>query len=510
MRVATKLAVGWGVLIVLFVGILAYDLALVNRLARINQGLSEIEFRAAALSLEQSRRLAALEEFSRKLLVTRDPAYAERLDALAEEFGAGLRELRFLPLSAAELAEVERLADGWRRLPLAAISEEARRAERGSEEERWLNVELVAAFGDLRAQATSVTSATQAAVAAKVAAAARASGKARTISWLLVSLALAVSLAVLWLTIRSLNRPLRRLTEGIRSVSHGRFTYRPGPPRGDEFSRLEASFNEMVERLGELDEAKSRFLSHVSHELKTPLVATQETIKLLLDEIPGPLNARQRRLLELNLQGSQRLAGMIGKLLELSRLEAEGAVYDFERHDLGEVVRAAVESFEALARERRLRLALQVDGGAAQVPVRCDRDRIVQVVENLLENAIKFSPEGGEIVVRVAPVIETVAAGGDGDAGAAEAAAGGSPARRGRAVVEVVDKGPGVPEEDRKRIFERFVQLDAPASGNGVGRRGVGLGLAICREIVQAHDGEVWVEGNRPTGSRFSFWIPSD
>jgi two-component system sensor histidine kinase GlrK len=485
MRVATKLAVGWGVLIVLFLGILAYDLSLVNRLARVNQGLSEIEFRAAAVSLEQSRRLAALEEFSRKLLVTRDPAYAERLAELTTEFEQGQRELRFLPLSADELTEVERLADGWRRLPLAAIADEAARVERGGEEERRLTVELVAAFRELRAQATSVTSATQAAVAAKVAAAARASGQARALSWLLVGVALAGSLAVLWLTLRSLNRPLRRLTEGIREVSRGHFTYHPGPERGDEFSRLEASFNEMVERLGELDEAKSRFVSHVSHELKTPLVATQETNKLLLEEIPGPLNARQKRMVELNLQGSQRLAGMIDKLLELSRLEAEGPAYDFRRRDLSRVVRSAVESFAALARDRGLELTVAADG---EVPVVCDRDRIVQLVGNLLENAIKFSPQGGSIAVRVVADPD-----GAGD---------------GRAVVEVADQGPGVPAEARQRIFERFVQLDPAPHGDGGQGRGVGLGLAICREIVDAHQGEVWAAGNRPAGSVFGFSLP--
>jgi two-component system sensor histidine kinase GlrK len=482
LRVAAKLALGWGVLITLFVGILAYDLALVNRLARVNQGLSEIEFHAARLSLEQSRRLAALEEFSRKLLVTRDPAYAGRLRELASEFDAGLRELRFLALSPAEVVEVERLADGWRRLPLAGIIEEGKRVERGGEEERRLADALVASFAGLRAQATTVTSATQAAVAAEVAAATRASGQARTVSWLLVGLALVVSLVVLWLTVRSLNRPLRRLTAGIREVSRGRFAYRPGPSGADEFSRLETSFNEMVERLGELDEAKSRFLSHVSHELKTPLVATQETNKLLLDEIPGPLNERQKRMLELNLQGSQRLAGMITKLLELSRLEAEAADYDFQRHDLAAAVQAAVDGFEALARERGVRLGIATDG--ADLAVRCDRDRIIQVVENLLENAIKFSPRGGEVEVRVLA------------------------ARPTHAVVEVVDQGPGVAEEDRQRIFERFVQLDAPARGERGEGRGVGLGLAICREIVEVHDGAIWAGDNQPTGSTFGFSVP--
>jgi two-component system sensor histidine kinase GlrK len=481
-RVATKLALGWGVLIALFAGILAYDLALIHRLAWANQELSRIEFRAAAVSLEQSRRLDGIEEFARKLVVTRDAAYGERLTELTAAFDAGLGELRRLPLSAGERVEIERLADAWHRLPLAAIADEAMRLERGGEAERELAEAVVASFAELRSRSNAAMAATQETVARKVTAAAAAGGRAQALSWFFVALAVALGAAVLWLTIRSFNRPLTRLTEGIREVALGRFFYRPGRPRGDEFSRLEASFNEMVERLGELDEAKSRFLSHVSHELKTPLVATQETNKLLLEEIPGPLNARQRRMLELNLESSRRLGAMISKLLELSRLEAGGAVYDFAPHDLASAVRTAVDGFEALARDRGLGLTLAPTDG--ELLVRCDRDRIIQVVENLLENAIKFSPAGGAVEVSVA------------------AADGGG------AVVEVADRGPGVPAEDRQRVFERFVQLDSPAPGAGDGR-GVGLGLAICREIIEAHSGAVWVRGREGGGSRFGFSLPA-
>ena len=105
------------------------------------------------------------------------------------------------------------------------------------------------------------------------------------------------------------------------------------------------------------------------------------------------------------------------------------------------------------------------------------------MVENLLENAIKFSPRGGTIEVGVR-------------------------ADGGQAVVEVADQGPGIPLADRERVFERFVQLDPPPRGDGGEGRGVGLGLAICREIVAAHRGEIWVEGNRPEGSTFGFSLP--
>ena len=119
---------------------------------------------------------------------------------------------------------------------------------------------------------------------------------------------------------------------------------------------------------------------------------------------------------------------------------------------------------------------------------------MIQVVENLLENAVKFSPTGGGIAVRVRAF----------GPGRAEA-----PAVDGRrAVVQVADQGPGVPLEQRQRVFERFVQLDPPRSATAIEARGVGLGLAICREIVEAHDGDVWVAENRPQGSVFGFSLP--
>jgi signal transduction histidine kinase len=240
-------------------------------------------------------------------------------------------------------------------------------------------------------------------------------------------------------------------------------------------------------------------VSHVSHELRTPLVAMQETNRLLLDGLPGPLTERQRRLLGLNLQGSRRLSAMIANLLDLARLEAGVMRYDIRPHDLAALVRAAAGELEAWAQERGVRFAVEVPG--TPLLAECDADRTVEVVVNLLDNASKFSPPDGAVAVRLR------------DAGSvpdevprdlARSLAGPGPNGR-YAVLEIADLGPGVPDRDKRSVFERFHQAGTEATPRATG---VGLGLAICHEIVRAHGGAIWVADNKPTGSVFSVVLP--
>jgi two-component system sensor histidine kinase GlrK len=305
------------------------------------------------------------------------------------------------------------------------------------------------------------------------------------VAWWIAASASVAALPLLWWTIRSIHGPLRRLTAGTADVAAGRFTLQLDDSGGDELAEVAASFNHMVRQLRELDELKSDFLSHVSHELATPLVAMRETNELVLDGLAGPLTAEQVRMLELNRDGALRLSAMIRKVLDLSRLEAGAMEYDFRTMGVGSLLRTAVDEFAAAAQEREIALALRLPSD--EVRVRCDRDRLLQVWENLLSNAIKFGPPGSRVEISLeAPVSRPVLA------GRLRARA------RGLAVVRVSDEGPGVPEEQRQRIFEKFHR------GSRQGSHGFGLGLAISREIVGAHGGRIWVEPNDPRGTVFA------
>src|SRR5690606_29744135 len=272
----------------------------------------------------------------------------------------------------------------------------------------------------------------------------------------------------------------------------GNFRYRLDTSRSDEFAQVAHDFNTMTQRLAELDGMKRDFVSKVSHDLKTPLASMQETVNILLDEVPGELTEKQRDLLLLNQQAGQRLSSMVAKLLELSRIEAGALAPEFALHRLETLIRHAVEQIEPAAAERKVRITTTFEDPA--ILLECDAERIRGVLDNLLENAIKFSPEGGIIAVttqyastrpdRVPHERWRALRRPDPEAGVV--------------LTTVADCGPGVPDPDKERIFERVYQTSAGRAGHG---RGVGLGLTICREIVAAHGGAPWV-GDRPGGGR--------
>ena len=322
---------------------------------------------------------------------------------------------------------------------------------------------------------------------------------AQRLSLIVAGLALLLAVLIVVLTVRSIKEPLQRLTEGTRTVARGTFTYQLDTSRGDEFAELAEDFNTMVRRLGELDRMKREFVSHVSHELKTPLVAMQETNRLLLDGPPGPLTERQRRLLELNLQGSRRLSAMISNLLDLARLEAGVMRYDVRQHELGALTRNAASELEAWAQERGVRFDLDVPD--TTLPAHCDADRLSQVLVNLLDNAAKFSPRESAVTVRVRAEASLPPSMPRDLAGSFAAAGGG----RRYAVLEIADHGPGIPDRNKRLVFEKFHQTE---KGSKQASAGVGLGLAICREIVHAHAGEIWVADNHPMGCVFTVVLP--
>ena len=491
MTVAGRVAAGSGLLILVLAAALAYHVAQASRLTAASRDLARKEFRAALLAEEQRRLLEEIDVTARKVQVSGD--YALKLGTLSMDMAKSLDQLGRLRLSGTVGIEAQRLADGWGALPLDELAAAAPfwPAARGEDPLPALGTRLA----ELRDQAARVHLAAQRAIEEEVAAAAARRRQAERISWLVVAAALAVGLGVLALTVRSINGPLKRLTEGTRAVAAGDFGHRI-EAGGGELGRLAGDFNRMTARLAELERVKKELLSRVSHELRTPLVAMHETNQLLLDGLPGPLTAKQRRLLELNREGGGRLAGMIGKLLDASSLEAGAVHYRFERQDLGELARSAAAAFEGRARERGLAIVCELP--PAPVVARCDGERVLQALENLLDNALQHSPTGRRVRLR----LSRLDAPPPGVPGRWRDAAARGPA--GVAMLRVEDRGPGVPDEHKERVFETFHRV---VRGRRTAADGVGLGLAICREIAAAHHGAVWVEDRPGEGSSFTLML---
>lgn len=438
----------------------AYGLDQLHNLARVNQRLTERQLIGLQIGLGVVSRLQRLEEYWRKYTVSHDDGYVRKFEETLRATRADLDNLHEAELSSAEEQALQRFTRALG--SFAAVEIRQWETEPHRVFERIEQLTVLAAEAHLEARRMAEAEAKAAAMV-----------RDETLRAVLVAAGAAVVLSTLLilLGVRSLRSRLQRLIRGTQTVSKGAFSVQLDDEADDELGRVARAFNQMVMSLQQLERIKADFISSVSHELRTPLVAMLETNRLLLDEVLGPLTEKQRRLLQINNQAADRLSNMITDLLELSRLKAR-IRYEFSEQELVSLTRSAVSELEAMALERGI--ALTTDLKEVALHADCDPERYVQVVQNLVENALKYTPSGGQVCVslersRPGEPIEGMDA-------------------RDCAVLSIEDSGPGIPPADRERVFEKFFRREGtPAVG------GMGLGLAICREVVQAHAGTVWI-----------------
>ncbi len=226
---------------------------------------------------------------------------------------------------------------------------------------------------------------------------------------------------------------------------------------------------------------KDQFLSHVSHELRTPLTCIHQFVTILLDELAGPVLPEQREHLETVLRSVNQLRNMIGDLLDASRTESGKTTLNRRCIAISDVVRQAVTMLKPVAADKQIGMEMGLD---TRTPlVNADSERVLQVLTNLIHNAIKFTPHGGSIVVKSC-MVET------------------DPEF---VYVSVSDTGIGITPEARPLIFERMYQAPDTVDDS---RKGLGLGLHIAREIIRQHGGRIWAESELGNGSTFTFTLP--
>jgi two-component system sensor histidine kinase GlrK len=223
---------------------------------------------------------------------------------------------------------------------------------------------------------------------------------------------------------------------------------------------------------------KTDFFASMSHELRTPLTSIKEGTGLLLEGVGGATTEKQRKLLTILAEESNRLIGLVNSLLDFSKMEAGMMTYSFEKASLAPLIKKAVGEITPLLEAKGIQLETEVADGLPTVKL--DRERILQALRNLLGNAIKFTPKAGRVKVSARPA-------------------------NGKVEVSVRDTGPGIAAENLKTIFDKFQQ------GNSAGAfsaNGTGLGLAIAKHIIISHGGEIWAENHLDQGSTFIFVLP--
>ena len=293
---------------------------------------------------------------------------------------------------------------------------------------------------------------------------------------LLLLFSTAVALTIALALTRYIARPIAAIDNAIRQLGGADFS-QPIAVRGPEDLRyLGRRLDWLRRRLGEFETQKNRFLRHVSHELKTPLTALREGAELLNDQVAGPLVPAQKQVVSIMRDNSVKLQRLIEELLDYQRALHAAASLEVKPLILDSLVAEATRAHELAAQAKGLRL--EVDSEATMVEA--DPEKLRSIIDNLVSNAVKFTPPGGSITVKAS-------------------------VQAGEAVIEVIDSGPGVPAEERDSIFNLFWR--GRGKGEGTRIKGSGLGLAIARELVEAHGGRIAVvpEGS---GGHFRVTLP--
>lgn len=278
----------------------------------------------------------------------------------------------------------------------------------------------------------------------------------------------------------SMIRPIRKLSRGIRSISKEKFGESIQIRSNDEFGALAGAFNEMTNRLKEEEQMRSDFISMLSHEIRTPLTSIRESVNMIVEEIMGPVNQRQRKFLEIASLEIGRISDLLNHLMQVSRLESGALKIDLCEMDVDHLVMKTINHLTPLAGKKNIEFNLQIK---EDIPnIMGTPDLLYQVMLNIVSNAIKFSTPGEKVSIHVSAV-----------------------KNQEKLIFSISDSGPGISKEEISLIFNKYYRSkDVRAHMDGVG-----LGLSISKQIITAHGGEIWVKSVKGRGSIFEFTVPA-
>jgi two-component system sensor histidine kinase GlrK len=468
-------------ILVLIAGMSGYTIVKLNQLNAITRSILATDYPRAEFGKKLIDSTLSQMQYERKYLITKDKAFYDQFTILEREFTADLKKIAPIMLGHQETGitdDVSKLHDQY----LSLFYAEADLIQRGqiypSSRYRGEKERLV---DQITKNLEQLITLSHVSINQKMKRLEQTGSRAIGITIIMGILVLSLGIVLSFFITQSINRPLSQLKQKTKSIARGNFEGELSISSPPEIGELANDFNLMCQRLKELDDMKSDFISHISHELRIPLTSIKEGNRLLLEGVGGHLTSKQRKLLSIIKDEGDRLIRSVDALLDVSKMEAGMLTYNFERHDLAPLIQQSIAEIEPVAESKRIRVGVSIEKNLPRPNV--DDERILQALRNLLNNAVKFTPDGGEVRLCVR--------------------AGRGHSRNGAIEISVTDTGPGISEENIGKIFHKFEQISTELA-----LKGTGLGLSIAKHVVDAHGGKIWAESNPGQGSKFTFTLP--
>jgi len=471
-----KLFLWYFVLVSIFYGTILVLFIHINQIMRLSENVVNKNFKISSASKKMIESLLWMEESENKYDLLKRDDYRKYFVSAQKEFEGNLVEIILLDAGGSE-------TDPWRVLYKDYLAQLPGSSEGVDEEEPsktlWIPEEVI---NDWIQRISKARSGNELDIESQMRGLNERGQMAVKLGLLGLGVSVAIGLLGSVFLSRSMNRPLRELRKGIRSISQEGLSEPIPILSKDEFGELASAFNEMAARLKEEEHMRSDFISMLSHEVRTPLTSIRESVNLISEEVMGAINERQRRFLEIASCELQRICELLNHLMQVCRLEAGALKINPQMMDPSTFVNGSIYRLTPAAEAKGIKLGSRMP---EEIPhIMGDPEHLQQVLLNLIGNAIKFSPSGSDVEVLVesgpsndVPVLK----------------------------FSVSDSGPGIPKDELSMVFHKYYR----ASGTRDRIDGVGLGLSISKLIVEAHGGRVWVESKVGSGSTFGFSIPT-
>lgn len=475
-----RLTLGYVVILLLVVLLGVYVSLNLNLLNRLIRGTA-VDGTTIAQMEHLRDTLFSQASFEKKYHISKDEDFIKKFWEIRELFKTGLDDNEYrmdTPRKIELFKETRQLYDQY----VALFDEENKRLSQGnSKPSREYATQNEALLDGIALRLNGIIAIVQKGREEKILSAGLISSRVFNMTLFTAILTVVVGTLISFFSTRRINRSIVLLQKKTKEIAEGNYVQFPamkGPP---EIKALADDFNEMSARLKQLDEMKIDFINHLSHELRTPLTAIREASEMLIEGTYANAPEKKQQLLVITREECERLIRSVNRILDFSRMEAHMMEYRYQEANLTPLLQQSVLKLAPIAQSKRIQLELKP---LPELPlIMMDEERISQVMDNLIGNALKFTPQNGHVQIMAAPYNQS----------------------KKFVCVAVSDTGIGIAADSLKIIFEKFSRVET----NGHKTAGSGLGLTIAKHIISDHGGEIWAKSAPGSGSTFYFALPA-